>query len=486
MDYVIRGREPKRVLELFEEICAIPHGSGNEAAIATFVCDFAASRGLSFYRDELDNLLVKKAGCGKKADSEPVMLQGHLDMVCEKNSDTPHDFLTDGIKVVLGEDGWLRAKGTTLGGDDGIAVAMMLALLEGEGTSDCPPLECLFTTGEETGLFGASGFDYSHVSARKLINLDSEEEDQITCGCAGGVRSELIFGGDGATEKCDGQSVEILLRGLSGGHSGADIHTGRANANKLMGRVLAELYRKVKFNIVSIDGGSKDNAIPRECRAVIATKSASASIAAATEILFKISDEICTENSVDKDFSFVCKKAQASETAFNRDITERVIATLASVQNGVLEMSRNVDGLVEFSRNLGIIKTENGRIALSFSSRSAIDSQLDASLAEIDAIARVNGCEVSHHSRYPGWAFKENSPVRDTYAAVYERIYGKKLNVSVIHAGLECGIISGKIPEMDMISVGPDMHAIHSPDEALSLESVEHVWKVLLGVLAEI
>ncbi len=486
MNYVTSGHEPKRVLELFEEICAIPHGSGNEAALASYVCNFASARGLSFYRDELDNVLVKKAGQGRSSVCAPVMLQGHLDMVCEKNGDTEHDFLTDGIKLVLGEDGWLKAKGTTLGGDDGIAVAMMLALLEDDGKYAHPPLECLFTTGEETGLFGASGFDYSTVDARTLINLDSEEEDQITCGCAGGVRSELIFGYEGDMEACGGQCAELLIRGLSGGHSGADIHTGRSNANKLMGRVLAELYDKVKFNIVSIDGGSKDNAIPRECRAVICADSSSAAILTATEILAKMSDEICTETSVDKDFSFVCTKSRSSKLMFNTDVTEKLIAILASVQNGVLEMSRNVAGLVEFSRNLGIIKTEGERITLSFSSRSAIDSQLDASQAEIDAIARANGCEVSHHSRYPGWAFRENSPVRERYKAVFERIHGKKLNVSVIHAGLECGIISGKIPDMDMISVGPDMHAIHSPDEALSLASVENVWRVLLGVLAEI
>ncbi len=477
MNYIIHGREPAAVFRYFEELCAIPHPSFHEERIADYLVDFARSHGLEYYRDELHNVLIKKPATPGMENAPALLLQGHTDMVCEKNADVAHDFLKDPLKLFL--DGrLLGARGTTLGGDDGIAVALMLAILDG-AMERHPAIECLFTVSEEVGLDGAQGFDYSHISARRLINLDSEAIGIVTAGCAGGLRSELTLSYDAVP--FTGEAVKINVKGLRGGHSGVDINAGRGNANKLMGRVLAALAKKEKMHLVSLAGGSKDNAIPRECEAVVSVEHAETAIACIRALAEALGREWQT---AEPGLALTADVMDAPEKMLPDDATARAVAILSNAPNGVREMNADVKGLVEWSRNLGVIRHEEGELVFIFSSRSGHESRLDAAIDELDALAFVMGCTVHHHSRYPGWSYAPVSPLRDAYLAAYREVTGKDARIDVIHAGLECGIIYSKLPGMDIISIGPDMYNIHSPDERLDLDSVEVFWKTLEALIA--
>ena len=477
MEYIIKGYQPQKLFEYFEEICAIPHGSGNEAGIADYLVAFAASHGLAYHRDAVNNVFIKAPATKGLEDRPAILLQGHTDMVCEKNNDTVHDFLRDGLKLFV-EDGWLGARGTTLGGDDGIAVAMMLAILDGQMPH--PAVECLFTVEEEVGLLGAESFDYSLVSAKRMINMDSEDESVVTAGCAGGLRTDLSI--PVTYEAAKGTAVEIKIGGLAGGHSGADVHLGRANANKLMGRLLLALSKEFDFGLCALEGGSKDNAIPRECTAVVCGKGLLSMPAKVAKLTNEIKSELCA---ADAGFFMQCKTLATPDVCMDKDSTARVVCAMGTVANGVLAMSNNIEGLVEYSRNLGIVRTEQGSVHLTLSSRSAIESQLDASIDDLDALATLCKGSARHHSRYPGWSYAVESPLRDQYLTAYEGLFGKTPEVSVIHAGLECGIIRSKLPDMDMISVGPNMRDIHSPAERLDLASCERFWQVIAKMLAQ-
>lgn len=475
-NFVVTGRKPERVFRFFEQLNAIPRASHREKQVSDFLVRFARERGLEAYQDGANNVFVRMPATPGWEAKPPMLLQGHMDMVCEKNADVVHDFDKDGIEMYV--DGkYLRARGTTLGGDDGIAVAFMMALMDGE-LPEHPALEFLITTCEEVGLDGAKAFDYSHVTARRLINLDSENEDQVTVGCAGGVRTDMVIPVKWVSFR--GTALRLTVSGLAGGHSGENINSGRANANKLMGRILAAAP---DLRLISVDGGSKDNAIPRECTAVIAVPSYLEK-AFLTEYLPTEEAAIRKELSAsDAGFRLTAEAITPPDKMCDRQSTLRVAAVLTSVANGVLAMSRNVPGLVEFSRSLGIVRTEDDRVTLVFSARSALDTQLDSSEEELSALGALAGAEVSHHSRYPGWEFAKQSPLRDEWLGAYRRLFGNEPKVTVIHAGLECGIISSHLPDLDIISVGPDMKDIHSPDEALDLDSCERVWKVLEAVL---
>ncbi len=469
MEYVVKGRRPASVFRFFEEISAIPRGSYNERGVADYLENFARERGLSCYRDAHENVLIKIPATAGLESVPPILFQGHTDMVCEKNADVEHDFLRDPLKLYVDETGFLRAKGTTLGADNGIAVAMMLALLDGE-IAEHPAMECLFTTAEEVGLNGAHGFDYSKITARRMVNMDSEALGVITAGCAGGIRSDLCH--TLHPEPFAGDALRVSIRGLMGGHSGENIKDGRANANKLMGRLLAALG-DLDFRIVSITGGSKDNAIPRECEAILACADAEAVCDRLTDLGAEIARELSRD---DRAFTLTCEDSEPESVMSSREDTQRLTALLAASANGVQEMSRDVAGLVEYSRNLGVVRTEGDAVHIVFSSRSSMESRLDASVRELDALAAITGCSANHHSRYPGWEFSPQSALREAYAEAYRAVTGEDVIVNVIHAGLECGIIYSKLPDMDIISVGPTMHDIHSPNEALDLGATEVFW----------
>lgn len=470
--WVIQGRKPESLFHYFEKISAIPRGSYHEEKIADFLVEFAKERGLECYRDRQNNVLIKAPASADRQGAAPLMLQGHTDMVCEKNGDVEHDFLTDPLKLIA-EGNELHADGTTLGADDGIAVAMMLALLDGEIASH-PAYECLFTTAEEVGLDGAKAFDYGRISARRMINLDNEELDVVTVGCAGGVRTDLTRAY--REEPFAGEAVRVKVGGLFGGHSGADINSGRANANRLMGRLLAGLLREGDARIVSICGGSKDNAIPRECEAVLAVEDGEKAQLLLTDLAEAIAGELSPD---DREFSVTVEDADPDTGMMSREDTGRLALILADTPAGVLAMSRQVPGLVEYSRNLAVVRAGEGSAQVTFSDRSSRESQLDASERELELLGRTLGYEVSHRGRYPGWDCAERSDLRGAYLNAYRQVTGEDAQVTIIHAGLECGIIYSALPDMDVISVGPTMRDIHSPKETLNLESTETFWQIL-------
>ena len=472
MNYVVQGYEPKRVFEIFEDLCAIPHGSGNEKGIADYIEKFANSHDLFILRDKTGNVFLRKNATVGYENTNPIMLQGHMDMVCEKNADSNHDFLRDGLSLSV-KDGQLWADGTTLGADNGIAVAMMLALLE---TDEHPTLECLFTVEEETGLAGAKGFDCACVTAKQMINLDSEEEWQVTAGCAGGCRTEVDFAYQAKAVPTEYTCVDVSVTGLSGGHSGAEIHCGKTNAIIAMGRLLAAAYEKHPFNVISITCNGKDNAIARECFAKIATNDHGATVCGILEEAKRIRPELSAD---DSEFTVSAGKADRADKMLDEDTSLALITLLTTVKTGVLKMSNQINGLVEYSRNVGVVETSDEKIRLTFSSRSSVEAQLDLSCRELNMLCNSIGAECRHYARYPGWEYAPVSPLRDKYISAFKELYGNDLTVGVIHAGLECGILSSKMNGMDIISIGPNMYDIHSPNEHLDLASCERIWNVL-------
>lgn len=488
--HVLSACEPQAVFRFFEDICAIPHPSGHEGAVADYVEEFAKARGLSYVRDAADNLLLRlpaSAGC---EGAEPVLLQGHMDMVPEKDAGSTHNFLTDGLTLSV-EDGWIRADHTTLGGDDGVAVAMMLALLDG-APAPHPALECLFTVSEETGMDGAWAFDpdAAGLTARTLINLDSESEGIITAGCSGGVRTDISL--PVTTEPDSGTVAELVLDGFAGGHSGAEIHKGRSNAVQVLGQMLDSLAGRFALRLIDLSGGGKDNAIPRAARARLSLPAGEAdafrAAALAEAELFRGEPSVVAE-----DRDFVCTVSlcgTASARRMDADSTRRVLDALTLVRSGVIAMSAYVPGLTAFSRNLGILTTESdaagnaSRVVLSFSSRSASEHQLDRTQRELERLAALVGGAVSHHARYPGWDYAPVSRLREVWTRESQRLFGVTPTVEVIHAGLECGILCGKRPGMDMISVGPDMRDIHTPREMLSVDSTRRTYELVCATLA--
>ena len=490
---ILSGYEPANVLSFFEDICAIPHVSGDEKAIADYIETFAKTRGLTCYRDEVHNVFVKRPASEGHESAPAVMLQGHTDMVGEKTADSVHDFSTDGLKLTVNGEGWISATDTTLGGDDGIAVAMMLALLDNPPEPH-PALECLVTVSEETGVEGAWAFDpaAAGATARTMINLDSEAEGVITAGCSGGMRTDITLPVAGVP--CEGAAVRITLDGFTGGHSGVEIHEGHTNAIKALGRILLPLQPIYGLGLISLQGGGKDNAIPRDCTAVVALPDASRTEALIRDVA-AMADLLRGEPNMipaDKGFTCVAHAEDAPAFRMSDEGTQRVLSLLTLVRDGVLSMSAHVQGLVAHSRNLGIVKTltdgegKPTAVKFSMSTRSASNSHLDDSERELAMLAKTCGGDATHRARYPGWDYAPVSPLRDLWAAVNERLYGVTPRVEVIHAGLECGILCDKLGNMDIISVGPDMRDIHTPREMLSIPSVGRTYALVCETLKEL
>ena len=473
MEYVIKGRRPESLFRFFEDISAIPRGSYNEQGIADYLVAFARERGLDVYRDQFHNVLIKKDATADRVGEAPVLLQGHTDMVCEKDANSAHDFTKDPLRLWVDGD-MLRATGTTLGADNGVAVAIMLSLLDGEIPSH-PPIECLFTSAEEVGMDGARGFDYSRIAARRMVNLDSEALGMITCGCVGGERAEMRM--PFRSVPFAGQAVRVVIGGLMGGHSGENIHCGRANANKLMGRLLSTLSHEMEdLCLISVAGGSKENAIPRECEALISVGDFERADRILTEVGEAIAHELVED---DRGFSITVEDTESEPVMMSREDTLRAVAILCCPANGVLAMSRDREGLVEYSRNLGVVRTDAEELVVTFSSRSAMESRLDASAAELNALASLTNSTVIYYHRYPGWLFAKESPLRDAYSKAFLASTGRKAEIKLLHAGLECGVIKASIPDMDIIAIGPALFDLHSPQERLDLSSTELFWRTL-------
>ncbi len=465
---VLKNLKPERVFYYFEEICKIPHGSGDTSKISDFCERFAIEHKLDYVREEIGNVIIKKSATGGKEDSLPVIIQGHLDMVCEKNPDVVFDFYNDSIEV--NTDGeFVFANGTTLGGDDGIAVAMALAILESNDIVH-PALEVLFTVDEETGMYGAGALDGSLFKGNRLINIDSEEEGVFTVSCAGGVRAELtvpvIF------EDNSMPCYKITIDGLQGGHSGVEIHKGRLNANKVAASLLLYLG---EVRIVSINGGLKDNAIPAHSQIIVATEMD----------IENVASEFAEKNRIETDNNLTVSvvKTNTYDKAMSFNSSKKVADFLHNVPNGIVKWSDDIEGLVETSLNLGVLKTEENCVSASFALRSSVNAEKMALLDKLEAFVKDFDGEIFSKAHYPAWEYKKDSVLRDTMVRVYEEMYGDEPQVVAIHAGLECGLLCEKIENLDAVSIGPNMMDIHTPREKISVASVESVYKYLLRLL---
>lgn len=476
---VLENLEPKNVFYFFEEISRIPRPSYKEEKISNYLVNFAKERNLEVYQDNLKNVIIIKEATKGYEDVEPIILQGHMDMVCEKEPDCTIDFENDPLTLEI-EGDYITAKGTTLGGDDGIAVAYALAILDSD-TIEHPRLEVVITVSEEVGMDGANGIDLSMLKGKKVLNLDSEEEGHMLASCAGGCttvcRLSLAF------EKKSGELFEIHIFGLLGGHSGGEIDKERANSNLLMGRFFLRLSEKTPFAIAELAGGTKDNAIPRETTAKIMLGAGKEDllmqeIAAYQEIL------TAEYQSSDKDIKVQAKALGCGEERVTTaEDAGKMTMLLTYLPAGIQRMSMDIKGLVETSLNLGILYLEEDAAVLKYSVRSSIKTQKELLVQKLKSLTEWLGGSISIYGDYPAWEYKKDSKLRDDMVAVYERMYGKKPSVEAIHAGLECGLLSAKIPGMDAVSIGPDMIDIHTTGEKLSISSTKRVWEYVLEVL---
>ncbi len=467
-NFVLSHMEPGNVFRFFEELSRIPRESGHTDAVSAWVEDFARTRGLRCRRDELGNVVIWKDASPGYEGHPAVILQGHTDMVCVQAPGTDHDFEKDPLTLVLDGD-WLRAENTTLGGDDGAAVAMMLALLDDDAIPH-PPIEAVFTADEEIGLLGAAGLDCSDLQGRTLINLDSEDEGVLTVGCAGGARCDLAL--SLPLRPASGKLCTLELTGLPGGHSGAEIHKSIPNANRVLAQCLQALP---DARLVSLCGGEQDNAIPDRARAVF------------------VLPEDQTENAPEKfrelKSGAVCSFTWASHApadALSPEDTRKAVGLILSAPNGVQAMEPDLPGQVRTSLNLGILRLEEGRLRLTWSVRSSAGAEKEKLIGALKALADGCGGTFSRRGDYPAWEYRPASRLRDVMVRVYRERTGKEPVVETIHAGLECGLLAQKLPGLDAVSIGPDMRDIHSPRERLSIPSVRRTWEYLLAVLAKL
>lgn len=473
--------QPKEVFRFFYEICRIPHGSYNIDAISDYLVAFAKERNLEVVQDELKNVIIKKPATEGYEKEETMILQGHMDMVAVKDAESDIDLEKESLRLNF-KDGCLYAEGTSLGGDDGIAIAYALAILDSD-TIKHPDLEVVITVNEEVGMDGAIGIDLSGLKGTRLLNIDSEEEGVLLTSCAGGMRVHAVLPVNKVP--LEGACVEITLSGLKGGHSGAEIHHGRANANHTMGRILAELSKKMSFGIVEISGGEKDNAIPLYAESVLAVKDVDmALMKAELEALeLMLNKEYAGK---EENILITLRKKECENTMMaDNASTARICEYLCAVPDGVIAMSGLNQSFVETSLNLGVLKLTEAGLEADYALRSSIEQSKLFLRDRVDMITRVFGGTCEFSGDYPGWEYKAVSPLRDKMIRVYEECYGSSPEVTAIHAGLECGILLEKKKDLDCISFGPDIYDIHTTKERMPVYSVKRTWEYLLAVLAE-
>ncbi len=472
----LAGLEPKAVFGYFEKICSIPHGSGNTKQISDYLVSFATEHDLRYIQDKDNNVILFGEGTCGMEDHEPVILQGHMDMVCEKDPECPLDMDADGLDVTCDER-YVFARGTTLGGDDGIAVAYALALLA-DKTIAHPPLEVVITVDEEIGLLGANSVDLSMLKGRTLINIDSEDEGVFTVSCAGGAH--VVISLPAERRAVYGPCIRLSVDGLQGGHSGAEIHKNRANANKVMGEFMSRIQNLMPLCLTSLSGGSKDNAIPRSCQATLVA------MGIHLERINDIAEELQAEIREKYD------EPEATVQAFDVDAlggnslttesTAKIIGLLCAAPNGIQAWSADIPGLVQTSLNMGIAKLGE-RFNATFSVRSSVNSEKEELLQQLRKLCEFYEGTYSQGGAYPAWEYRKDSALRDTMVKVYTDMFGKEPKVLALHAGLECGLLSEKIEGLDCISIGPQMHDIHTSRERLDIGSTERTWNFLLEVL---
>ena len=472
----LAGLEPANVFGYFEKICSIPHGSKNTTLIADYLVEFAKEQEIDYIRDEHNNVIFFQEGTCGMEDHDPVIIQGHSDMVCEKDADCPIDMATEGLDVT--HDGqYVWAKGTTLGGDDGIALAYALAILADKSIPH-PPLEVIVTVDEEIGMLGAAAIDLSMLKGRTLVNIDSEEEGVFTVSCAGGCRATLTLNVE--RRAVYGPCIRLNVDGLQGGHSGVEIHKNRANANKVMGEFMSRIQNLMPLCLTSFSGGSKDNAIPRSCQATLVA------MGIHLERINDIAEKLQAEIREQYDEPEVTVQAfdvdALGGNSLTTEATAKVISLLCSCPNGVQTWSQDIPGLVQTSLNLGIAKLGD-RFTATFATRSSVNAEKVELLEQLKQLAEMHGGTYSTMGDYPAWEYKKDSRLRDTMVKIYTEMFGKDPEVVAIHAGLECGLLSEKLPGLDCVSIGPEMHDIHTSREKLGVASTERTWKFLLEIL---
>ena len=472
----LQGLEPESVFRYFEEICAIPHGSRNTKAISDYLVSFAKAHGLRYRQDESNNVVIFAPGTCGLEDHESVILQGHMDMVCEKDTGCPLDMAVDGLDVT--HDGCcIFAKGTTLGGDDGIAVAYALAILD-DNTIAHPPLEVIITVDEEIGMLGAAAMDLADVKGRTMLNLDSEDEGIFTVSCAGGATCTVSLNAE--RKAVYGPCVRLSVEGLRGGHSGAEIHKNRANANKVMGDFLGRIQKLMPLCLTSFSGGSKDNAIPRACQATVVAMGIG--LERINDIAALLQQEVRETYDEPEALVQAFDVDALGGNALTTAATADVISLLCAAPNGVQAYCPDMPELVQTSLNLGIAKLGD-RFTATFSVRSSVNAEKEGLITKLKELADFYNGTYSQSGTYPAWEFKKDSRLRDVMVPIYTRMFGKEPKVLAIHAGLECGLLGDKLPGLDCVSIGPQMHDIHTSREKLEIASTKRTWDFLLEVL---
>lgn len=471
--------EPQIVWKNFSALNAVPRPSKKEERVIEFIKNFGENLGLPTSVDEVGNVIIKKTATPGMEDRKSIILQSHLDMVHQKNSDVNFDFETQGIQMEIDGD-WVKAKGTTLGADNGLGVAAIMSILE---SSDIPhpALEALFTIDEETGMTGALGLKPGQLSGEILLNLDTEEDDEIDIGCAGGI--DVTASQNYTLQDSNGSIVKITVKGLQGGHSGMDIHKGFGNANVILGRLLYSGIEKENIQLITVDGGSLRNAIPREAFAIVSVRNAPEYINQATVLKAEILEEF---NTIEKDLHIEIENFSSEEKAISEKDSKKIILSLKAAHNGVYRMSPDVADLVETSNNIARVELKNGDLKILCLSRSSVDSTKFAVAEQLKSVFELADLNVEFSGSYPGWKPKPGSEIVKLMEKIYEKDFGEKPMVVACHAGLECGIIGANYPKMEMVSFGPTIRGAHSPDEKANIPSAQKFWKFLKQILAEI
>jgi dipeptidase D len=481
---VERDLKPALLWENFKQICKIPHPSKHEKEICEWLLSWAKENGIAAKQDNVGNIVLSKPATKGMENRKGVVLQGHIDMVPQKNSDKVHDFEKDPIELVVGDDGWIRANGTTLGADNGIGCAAAMAVLQSKDLEH-GPIEVLVTIDEETGMTGAFGLEANWLNGDILINLDSEDEGELYVGCAGGMDATFKMKYIKSQASATLHGLGIAITGLKGGHSGMDIILGRANANKLLMRLLKKAIQKFDFRVSTINGGSLRNAIPREAFATIAV--AEQDVEDFKKLVVEFTSIVAKEfAATEPDLSIEVKPIDTPKEIMNKADHEKIINLVLAIPNGVMRMSDSMPGLVETSTNLAIVTAEGGEAMIANLLRSSVDTAKDALGDKMAAIAKLAGVEIELDGAYPGWKPNMDSAIMKTMMQTYESLYGKIPEIKAIHAGLECGLLGGAYPNWDMISCGPTIRNPHSPDERVHIESVEKFWNFLTATLKNI
>ena len=478
---VFQGLQPSAVWEYFEEICQVPRPSKKAGKIMAFLLDWAKKHDLEACRDEAGNVLIKKPAAPGRENAPTVVLQAHMDMVCEKNSDTAHDFDKDPIRPYVDGE-WVRAKGTTLGADDGIGMAAMMAVLTSKDIAH-GPVECLFTVDEETGLTGAFALRPGFVSGNILLNLDSEDEGEMFIGCAGGIDTVVRMKYETESAPCDAFALKVQVKGLQGGHSGDDINKGRGNAIKILNRFLWDLNAKYGIRLALLEGGNLRNAIAREAWAVcVIDGNHKEDARVAFNVYMAEMENVWRVTEPGLQLSL--ESADTPSLVLTKKDTDALLNALYACPHGVFSMSYRMPGLVETSTNLAAVRFEKeNTVLITTSQRSDVDSEKMNIANMVEAVFKMAGAEVEHSEGYPGWAPNPDSPVVKVAVESYKRLFGKAPVVRSIHAGLECGLFLEKYPKMDMVSFGPTLRGVHSPDEKVNIKTVEMWWSHLVDML---